>query len=183
MEVGATEAPIAQEGVHVLVPGDQPLIEGLRRGHTGARSRSSRVDGIRVGDEVGIGGMEAHVHPPTVASGHVCGPMGRHRRTRDDDRLRSVGWLRRAGDGSSGPGGRRAALGGTVTRIVDGDTIHVDLDGRDTTIRIIGIDTPEKDGPYTDEECFGQEATRYTEQALAGQRGRAGVRRRSDRSV
>lgn len=38
----------------------------------------------------------------------------------------------------------------------------------DTTIRIIGIDTPEKDGPYTDEECFGPEATHYTEQALAG---------------
>jgi micrococcal nuclease len=55
-----------------------------------------------------------------------------------------------------------------VTRIVDGDTIHVDLDGRDTTIRIIGIDTPEKDGPYTDEECFGQEATSYTDRALAG---------------
>ena len=55
-----------------------------------------------------------------------------------------------------------------MTRIVDGDTIHVDLDGRDTTIRIIGIDTPEKDGPYTDEECFGQEATRYTERSLAG---------------
>jgi micrococcal nuclease len=66
-----------------------------------------------------------------------------------------------------GAGGPRSEA--TVTRIVDGDTIHVDLDGRDTTIRIIGIDTPEKDGPYTDEECFGQEATRYTEQALAGQ--------------
>jgi micrococcal nuclease len=65
-----------------------------------------------------------------------------------------------------GAGGPRSDA--TVTRIVDGDTIHVDLDGRDTTIRIIGIDTPEKDGPYTDEECFGQEATRYTEAALAG---------------
>ena len=65
-----------------------------------------------------------------------------------------------------GVGGPRTDA--TVTRIVDGDTIHVDLDGRDTTIRIIGIDTPEKDGPYTDEGCFGQEATRYTEQALAG---------------
>ena len=65
-----------------------------------------------------------------------------------------------------GAGGPRSDA--TVTQVVDGDTIHVDLDGRDTTIRIIGIDTPEKDGPHTDEECFGQEATRYTEQALAG---------------
>ena len=56
----------------------------------------------------------------------------------------------------------------TVTRVVDGDTVHVDLDGVDTTIRIIGIDTPEKDGPYTHEECFGQEASAYTEHALDG---------------
>jgi len=56
----------------------------------------------------------------------------------------------------------------TVTRVVDGDTIHVDLDGVDTSIRLIGIDTPEKDGPYTHEECFGQEASAYTEHALDG---------------
>jgi micrococcal nuclease len=65
-----------------------------------------------------------------------------------------------------GSGGPRS--GAVVTRIVDGDTIHVDLDGTDTTIRIIGIDTPERDGPYTDEECFGREASRYTEEALDG---------------
>ena len=55
-----------------------------------------------------------------------------------------------------------------VTRVVDGDTIHVDLDGVDTTIRLIGIDTPEREGPYTHEECFGREASAYTERALAG---------------
>jgi micrococcal nuclease len=56
----------------------------------------------------------------------------------------------------------------TVTRVVDGDTIHVDLDGIDTTIRLIGIDTPEREGPYTHEECFGRAASHYTEAALAG---------------
>jgi micrococcal nuclease len=55
-----------------------------------------------------------------------------------------------------------------VMRVVDGDTIHVDLDGVDATIRLIGIDTPEKEGPYTHEECFGREASAYTERALAG---------------
>jgi micrococcal nuclease len=65
-----------------------------------------------------------------------------------------------------GAGGPRSEA--TVTRVLDGDTIHVDLDGTETTIRIIGIDTPEKDGPYTEEECFGREATRYTERALGG---------------
>jgi micrococcal nuclease len=61
-----------------------------------------------------------------------------------------------------------ALVAATVTRVVDGDTIHVDLDGIDTTIRLIGIDTPEREGPYTHEECFGREASAYTERVLAG---------------
>jgi micrococcal nuclease len=56
----------------------------------------------------------------------------------------------------------------TVTRVVDGDTIHVSLEGRDTIVRIIGIDTPERDGPYTHEECFGREASAYTNSVLDG---------------
>ena len=73
----------------------------------------------------------------------------------------------------SGPTGAEMPPAGTlvaatVTRVVDGDTIHVDLDGVDTTIRLIGIDTPEREGPYTHEECFGREASGYTERALAG---------------
>jgi micrococcal nuclease len=68
------------------------------------------------------------------------------------------------------PGTERPAnlAGATVTRVVDGDTIHVLLEGRDTTVRLIGIDTPEKDGPYTHEECFGREASAYTERSLDG---------------
>ena len=33
-------------------------------------------------------------------------------------------------------------LTGTVSRNVDGDTIHVRVRGFDTTVRLIGIDTP-----------------------------------------
>ena len=55
-----------------------------------------------------------------------------------------------------------------VTSVIDGDTIRVSLDGRDTTVRIIGIDTPEKDGPYTEEECFGAQASTYAERAMDG---------------
>jgi micrococcal nuclease len=56
----------------------------------------------------------------------------------------------------------------TVTRVVDGDTIHVTLDGRDVTVRLIGIDTPEKDGPYTHAQCHGDVATGYTTARLEG---------------
>jgi micrococcal nuclease len=74
----------------------------------------------------------------------------------------------RTGAPGAGTPSGGALVDARVTRVVDGDTIHVDLDGTDTTIRLIGIDTPEKEGPYTHEECYGREASAYTERALAG---------------
>ena len=53
-----------------------------------------------------------------------------------------------------------------ILEVTDGDTIRVDLAGVETPVRLIGIDTPEEDGPYTDEECFGEQASRYTADAL-----------------
>ncbi|HYF12248.1 MAG TPA: thermonuclease family protein [Actinomycetota bacterium] len=71
---------------------------------------------------------------------------------------------------STGPRGQR---GGTlVTRVVDGDTAHVELDGRDVTIRFIGIDTPESVAPGQPVECFGPEAADYTTDRLEGARVR-----------
>ena len=57
-----------------------------------------------------------------------------------------------------------------VLRVVDGDTIHVELDGEDVTIRFIGVDTPETVAPDQPVECFGPQAAAFTEQALAGRR-------------
>jgi micrococcal nuclease len=61
-----------------------------------------------------------------------------------------------------------------VTRVVDGDTLHVELGGRDVTIRLIGIDTPEVEGPFTERACFGQAASRYAHELLDGQEVRLG---------
>lgn len=47
----------------------------------------------------------------------------------------------------------------TVIRVVDGDTVKVDIDGVQETIRIIGINTPETVDPRKPVECFGQEAS------------------------
>jgi endonuclease YncB( thermonuclease family) len=47
----------------------------------------------------------------------------------------------------------------TVIRIVDGDTIHVSVDGKDKTVRLIGIDTPETHKPGVKIECGGKEAS------------------------
>jgi micrococcal nuclease len=54
----------------------------------------------------------------------------------------------------------------TVTRVVDGDTIHVSIGRRDETVRFIGINTPETVDPRSPVECFGEEAHRHTEQLL-----------------
>lgn len=47
----------------------------------------------------------------------------------------------------------------TVVRVVDGDTIHVERNGHEDTIRLIGMDTPETKKPNTAVECFGHEAS------------------------
>ncbi len=52
----------------------------------------------------------------------------------------------------------------TVQRVVDGDTIVVTGDER---VRFIGVDTPETKDPRTPVQCFGEEASRRTEQLLA----------------
>lgn len=48
---------------------------------------------------------------------------------------------------------------GRVTRITDGDTIHVDVNGTDERVRYIGIDTPETEHSPRGAERFGAEAT------------------------
>ena len=71
-------------------------------------------------------------------------------------------------DDRGGGGDDDSRITARVVEVVDGDTIRVDLNGEETPVRLIGIDTPEKDGPYTDEECYGEQATRYTAEALGG---------------
>jgi micrococcal nuclease len=45
--------------------------------------------------------------------------------------------------------------------VTDGDTIRVDVDGRNEPVRLILIDAPETHDPNNPPECFGQEATTY----------------------
>jgi micrococcal nuclease len=56
-------------------------------------------------------------------------------------------------------GGGGAGPDGTVVRVVDGDTVVVDLGGGDETVRLIGIDTPESVARDRPNECFGAEAS------------------------
>ena len=54
---------------------------------------------------------------------------------------------------------------GVVGRVVDGDTIRVHI-GREETVRLIGIDTPESVDPRSPVECFGQEASAHLKELL-----------------
>ena len=48
-----------------------------------------------------------------------------------------------------------------VTRIVDGDTVHVLIGGRDESVRYIGIDTPELKSGQTPAAAYADEATTF----------------------
>jgi endonuclease YncB( thermonuclease family)/membrane-bound metal-dependent hydrolase YbcI (DUF457 family) len=57
-------------------------------------------------------------------------------------------------------------LYGRVTKVTDGDTITVEIGGRSTPVRLIGVDTPETVAPDQPIGCFGQRASDYTKQVL-----------------
>jgi len=56
-----------------------------------------------------------------------------------------------------------------VTRVVDGDTIVVNINGQEEKLRLIGVDTPESVDPRRPVECFGLEASNYTKSLLENQ--------------
>jgi len=66
--------------------------------------------------------------------------------------------------------GRSATV--TVTRVVDGDTVEVSLDGMTEDVRYIGVDTPETVAPGEPVDCFGPQASEYNEGLVEGERVR-----------
>jgi micrococcal nuclease len=65
------------------------------------------------------------------------------------------------------PGGGPSAHA-TVTRVVDGDTVIVRLQGRTERVRLIGIDTPESVKPGTPVQCYAKAASAETDRLLEG---------------
>lgn len=55
---------------------------------------------------------------------------------------------------------------GVVERVVDGDTVDIRIDGTEERVRLIGIDTPETQRLDSPGECYGPEASTYTEALL-----------------
>ena len=57
-----------------------------------------------------------------------------------------------------------------VVKVVDGDTIHIDINGKKETVRLIGINTPETVDPRRPVECFGKEASNKAKELLEGKK-------------
>lgn len=56
----------------------------------------------------------------------------------------------------------------TVVRVIDGDTIHVEINGEKKKVRLILVDTPETKHPRKPVEFYGKEASAYTTHELDG---------------
>jgi len=60
----------------------------------------------------------------------------------------------------------------SIVKVVDGDTIKVDINGTTETLRLIGIDTPETVDPRKPVECFGIEASNKAKELLISKKVR-----------
>lgn len=57
-------------------------------------------------------------------------------------------------------------LSAILVRVVDGDTLVLNIDNVNEKIRLIGMDTPESVKPNHPVECFGKEATLHAKSLL-----------------
>ncbi len=53
-----------------------------------------------------------------------------------------------------------------IVRFSDGDTITVNMNGNDETIRFIGVDTPETHDPRKPVQCYGPAASAFTKNTI-----------------
>ncbi len=58
----------------------------------------------------------------------------------------------------------------TVSKVIDGDTLELQLGDKIEKVRLIGVNTPETVDPRRKVECFGREASDYAKKILTGQK-------------
>lgn len=64
------------------------------------------------------------------------------------------------------PAADGSAAEATIIRVIDGDTVVATVSGKETTVRLLNIDTPETKAPDRPVQCLGNEATTFTESML-----------------
>jgi micrococcal nuclease len=75
-------------------------------------------------------------------------------------------------DGAQDSPAGAAAAAGRVVKVVDGDTIHVQVGATREKVRYIGVDTPETTHPSKGVECYGQQASDFNAQLVDGEQVR-----------
>lgn len=60
----------------------------------------------------------------------------------------------------------------SVVEVVDGDTVKLNINGKQETLRLIGLDTPETLDPRKPVQCFGKEASNKAKELLNGKKVR-----------
>jgi micrococcal nuclease len=75
-------------------------------------------------------------------------------------------WDELGGEASSG------SAQAYVTRVVDGDTVEVQLNGSEEDVRYIGVDTPETVKPGAPVDCFGPQASTFNHRLVERRRVR-----------
>jgi micrococcal nuclease len=65
-----------------------------------------------------------------------------------------------------------ASASAYVTRVVDGDTVEVQLRGEEEDVRYIGVDTPETVKPGAPVDCFGPQASSFNHRLVERRRVR-----------
>ncbi|UOR13646.1 thermonuclease family protein [Halobacillus amylolyticus] len=63
----------------------------------------------------------------------------------------------------------------TVTRVIDGDTLEVSMNGQTEDVRLLLIDTPETVHPSEPVQPFGAEASQFVKEKLSGEKVRVKV--------
>jgi len=60
----------------------------------------------------------------------------------------------------------------SISSVVDGDTVKVNINGTIETLRLIGMDTPETVDPRKPVQCFGKESSNKAKELLTGKKVR-----------
>ncbi|WP_335342408.1 thermonuclease family protein [Polycladomyces zharkentensis] len=61
---------------------------------------------------------------------------------------------------------KRVAIPVDSVTVIDGDTIKVKMNGKEDTVRLLLVDTPETHHPRLGKQPFGEEAKRFTERMI-----------------
>lgn len=64
--------------------------------------------------------------------------------------------------------GALARIQAKVTEVIDGDTFKAMVNGKEITIRMLLVDTPETKHPTVGEQPFGKDASNFTKQLISG---------------